>query len=190
VRATGIKKFLAAKPRIIGYDALFRTTVSRLTGAVMPSSASNQANRWIGWVLRVIGLGIFVLAFFLPAVSAGGTGAAATVFPGWKCASIALSEMAGLFNKTEPPSLVVLLAVFSGWINPLIVLVILSSFFSKLRVVRRVMGVLIVLCMAATWLFFVKQKVEPLIGHWLWIAGALLILAPDAMPGRKTAIES
>jgi hypothetical protein len=184
-----MKKILAAKPRIMGYDALFRTTVSCLSGAAMSSSVSNQANRWIGWVLRVVGLGIFVLAFFLPAVSAGAADTA-TVFPGWKCASIALGEMAGLFNKSEPPSLVVLLAVFSGWINPLIALVVLSSFFSKLRILRRILGVLIVLCMAATWTFFVLQKVEPLIGHWLWIAGALLVLAPDAMPCRKAAVES
>jgi hypothetical protein len=34
------------------------------------------------------------------------------------------------------------------------------------------------------------QKVQPLIGHWLWIAGALLILAPDAMSGRKAAVDS
>ena len=145
----------------------------------MPTDTSSAANRWIGLVLRLLGLGIFVLAFFLPAVSAGGTGDAATVFPGWKCASIALSEMVGLFNKSVSPSLVVLLAVFSGWINPLIVLVLLTSFFSKLRILRRILGVLIVLCMVATWTFFVLQKVEPLLGHWLWIAGAVLILAPD-----------
>jgi hypothetical protein len=173
----------------MGYDALFRSTDLRLTGAAVPSSASNQANPWIAWVFRVAGLSIFVLAFFLPAVSVGAADAA-TVFPGWKCASIALSEMVGLFNKTEHPSVIVLLAVFSGWINPLVALVVLSSFFSKLRIVRRILGVLIVLCMAATWTFFAMQKVQPLIGHWLWIAGALLILAPDAMSGRKAAVDS
>jgi hypothetical protein len=45
--------------------------------------------------------------------------------------------------------------------------------------------VLIVLCMAATWWFFALQKVTPLIGHWLWIAGAVLVLLPEAMPRRR-----
>lgn len=152
----------------------------------MPAASSSTANRWIGPVLRILGLGVFVLAFFLPAVSAG-AGAEATVFPGWKCASIALSETVGLFGKSASFSLPVLLVVFSGWINPLVVLALLFSFFGRLRTLRRILGALIVLCMAATWTFFALQKVTPLTGHWLWIAGALLILAPEVLPARRTA---
>jgi hypothetical protein len=154
----------------------------------MTLRTANEANRWIGLVLRVLGLGVFALAFFLPAVRSGATGPDAVVLPGWKCASIALTETVGLFGKSVawPPALPVLLVIFSGWINPLIVLVLLSSFVSKLRVVRRILGVLILLCMAATWAFFSMQKVTPLIGHFLWIGGALLILAPDAIGGERT----
>jgi hypothetical protein len=163
---------------------------SSLVGAVMPTHTSSAVNRWIGWVLRIVGLGVFVLAFFLPAVSAGAPGAEATIFPGWKCASIALSETVGLFGKSASPSLALVLVVFSGWMNPLVGLILLSSFFSVLRTLRRVLGILVILCMAATWTFFVLQKVTPLMGHWLWIAGALLILAPDALPCRRIAAES
>jgi hypothetical protein len=154
----------------------------------MSSRASSETNHWIGWVLRLIGLGVFVLAFFLQAVRSGAPGPDAIVFPGWKCASIALTQTVGLFNKSVawPPPLAVLLVIFSGLINPLVGINLLISFFSKLRIVRRILGVFIVLCMAATWWFFVLQKVTPLAGHWLWIAGALLILLPEAMPGRRS----
>ncbi|HEX4031594.1 MAG TPA: hypothetical protein VHX20_14595 [Terracidiphilus sp.] len=158
----------------------------------MSSSTARQANRWIQWVLRLIGLGIFVLAFFLPAVRAGGPAANATVFSGWKCASVALTETVALFGKSVhwPPPLAVLLVVFSGWINPLAALVLLTSLFAKLRILRRALGVFILLCIAATWYFFALQKVTPLAGHWLWIAGALLILLPEAICGRRSTVPS
>jgi hypothetical protein len=158
----------------------------------MSSSTARQTNRWILWVLRLIGLGVFVLAFFLPAVRAGGPAAQATVFPGWKCASVALTETVALFGKSVhwPPPLPVLLVVFSGWINPLVVLLLLTSFFVRLRMLRRVLGVFILLCMMATWYFFALQKVAPLAGHWLWIAGALLILLPEAVRGRRDGAAS
>jgi hypothetical protein len=44
--------------------------------------------------------------------------------------------------------------------------------------------VLVILCMAATWTFFAEETLAPLIGHYLWIAGALLIVLPDALPRR------
>ncbi len=158
----------------------------------MSSHTSSEANCWIAWVLRFIGLAVFVLAFFLPAVRTGAPGPDATLFPGWKCASIALTETVGLFGKSVPwpPPLPILLVIFSGWINPLVVLVLLTGFFARLRVLRRVLGIFVLLCMVATWWFFALQKVAPLIGHWLWIAGALAILAPDALPGRRRPLAS
>jgi hypothetical protein len=38
--------------------------------------------------------------------------------------------------------------------------------------------------MAATWVFFFHSHLVPLIGHFLWIAGALTILLPE-VTGRK-----
>lgn len=156
----------------------------------MSLGISNGAGRWVRWGLRIVGLGIFVLAFFQVAVRSGVPGPDAVVFPGWKCASVALTETVALFGKSVawPPPLPILLVVFSGWINPLVALVLLFSFFSKLRILRRIVGILILLCMVATWWFFALQKVTPLIGHWLWIAGALLILGPDVFcPNRVSA---
>jgi hypothetical protein len=140
-------------------------------------------------VLRVLGLCIFVAAFFLPACRLGAPGPGEVVFPGWKCASLALSETMSLFGKSVSgaPPFQALLVVMSGWINPLTVLVLLTSFSRRLLIARRVMGIVIFICMAATWTFFVQQKLSPLAGHVLWIAGALAVLVPDFLPCRSIA---
>ncbi|HEY1766557.1 MAG TPA: hypothetical protein VGG26_02830 [Terracidiphilus sp.] len=133
-------------------------------------------SQWILWALRLLGFCIFVWAFFLPAIRAG-SGTSAIVFDGWKCASIAATETVALFGKSAggAPSFEVLLVAISGWINPLVPLLLLLSFARSLLVVRRVLAVLVLLCIAATWTFFALQKATPLIGHMLWIAGALLV---------------
>jgi hypothetical protein len=138
-----------------------------------------RANLWVSRVVPLLGFCIFVAAFFLPAVRAGAPGSDVVVFPGWKCASVALTETVGLFGKSglAAPSFPVWLVVFSGWINPLVLLLLCFSFSRRFLTLRRVLAVLTVLCMAATWTFFALQKVTPLIGHFLWIAGALLVLA-------------
>jgi hypothetical protein len=156
----------------------------------MPSRNDSQARSRISWIVRLLGFCVFAAAFFLPAVRAGGSNPEAVEFPGWKCASVALTETVALVGKSgvERPSFEVLLVILSGWINPLVLLVLCFSFWQGLPVVRRVLAVLVLLCMAATWTFFSMQKVTPLIGHYLWIAGALLILLPEALsPGARKA---
>lgn len=151
----------------------------------MRSQSENQPSRWILWVVGFLGLCIFAFAFLQPAVRAG-EGTSAIVFPGWKCASVALTETMALVGKSglEKPSFEVLLVIFSGWINPLVLLLFLSSFWRVLLVLRRILAVTVLLCMVATWTFFHMQKVTPLMGHFLWIAGALLVLAPAVIGGR------
>ncbi|MGD0912697.1 MAG: hypothetical protein ABR928_12425 [Terracidiphilus sp.] len=142
-----------------------------------------DTQRWIVPVLRILGLAIFVLAFWQPAVRAGQT----TVLPGWKCATIASTESMTLFGKPGPGKhqFIEYLVAFSGWINLLIVLVILASPVRALLVVRRIFAVAIMLCMAGTWVLFAQQQISPLTGHFMWIAGALLVIIPEAFPGRR-----
>lgn len=141
-----------------------------------------DTQRWIVPALRTLGLAIFILAFFEPAVRAGES----DVLSGWKCATIATTESMTLFGKpgAGQHQFIEYLAAFSGWINPLIVLVILASPVRVLLMVRRIFAVIIVLCMAGTWVLFSQQHIVPLIGHFLWIAGALLVIVPEAFPGR------
>jgi hypothetical protein len=143
--------------------------------------------RWGVLASRLLGLAIFVLAFFLPAVRNGAASdASAVVYIGYKCATLALSETASLFGKAvqgRPPLEAYLLAV-SGWLNPLILIDLALSPWRKALPVRRVVGAMVVLCMVAAWWFFARMSLTPLRGHFLWIAGALLIILPDVLPAR------
>jgi hypothetical protein len=144
-----------------------------------------DTHRWIGPVLRVVGLAIFVLAFFEPAVRGGES----SVLLGWKCASIATSESMTLFVKpghVHHEYFEYLLA-FSGWINPLVLLALLATPIRALRILRKIFAVLVVLCMIATWVLFAKEHITPLVGHFMWIAGAILFLIPEIFPGRRPA---
>jgi hypothetical protein len=158
----------------------------------MPENGGSGVPTWAVWVSRILGVCIFVGAFFLPAVRAGAAGdPTAPVFPGWKCASVALNLTMTLFGKAVKgaPPLTACLAAVSGWINPLIAIDLLLSPWRGALVARRVVAAFILVCMAATWTFFVDEKLTPLVGHFLWIAGALLIILPDAFPrGKKPAV--
>ena len=145
-----------------------------------------DTHRWIGPVLRLVGLAIFVLAFLQPAIRAGES----TVLSGWKCASIATTESMTLFMKPGPGhhEYFEYLVAFSGWINPLILLTLLAAPIRALRILRKIFAVLVVLCMIATWVLFAKQHITPLIGHFMWIAGAIVFLIPEAFPRRRPPV--
>lgn len=147
-----------------------------------------ETHRWIVPIVRLAGLAIFVLAFLEPAVRVGET----TVLSGWKCASIATSESLTLFGKPGPGhhEFVEYLAAFSGWINPLIVLVLLASPVRAMGVLRRFFGIIVVLCMIGTWVLFSQEKIVPLAGHFMWIAGALLVLVPETFPSRRAGTKN
>jgi hypothetical protein len=157
-------------------------------GGRMAMETGSGGVRWGVLATRLVGLSIFVLAFFLAAVRLGAAGdPTASVFSGWKCASLALNETVALFGnsvKGAPPMAACLMAA-SGWLNPLIGIDLLLSLWRGALVVRRIVGVLVLVCMAATWIFFVEEKLSPLLGHFLWIAGALLIPLPDVLPARS-----
>jgi len=155
----------------------------------MPSGSAGGGSGWVAWMCRIFGLCIFVAAFFLPAVRSGAAGPDAVIFPGWKCASVALSMTTALFGKSVSggPSTAVFLVAMSGWINPLIVLFLLLCVAARLRAARVIVAVVILLCMGATWWFFALQKVTPLMGHFLWIGGALVILLSELLIPREKA---
>jgi hypothetical protein len=142
-------------------------------------------------ICQVVGFCIFVAAFFLPAVRAGSN--SFTLIYGWECARTATQATPGLFEKPDPdfPYYMTLLLAVSGWINPLILLYMSFSFAPKFFRVRRILAVAILVNMVATWIFFVAFPLIPLIGHFMWIAGALLILAPEVPCfKRKTPTEN
>jgi hypothetical protein len=127
-------------------------------------------------ICRIIGLVVFAAAFLLPACrEAGPMNAFTNAFKGWECAKIALSAT---FHKDSYESWN-FLAVMSGWINVLILIYLSFSFFPRFKRVRRSLAVAVLVCMAATWAFFWIAHLVPLAGHFMWIAGALMILAGE-----------
>ena len=138
-------------------------------------------------IARILGIVVFVVAFLLPACRLGPDAPGSNIFPGWKCASVALTETTALFGKavTWPIPEPVVLVVLSGWINPIILLVLILSVVPRVSIVRRFMGVIVLISMVGTWVFFAQEKLTPLIGHFLWIAGAILILLPEVLTARQ-----
>jgi len=141
------------------------------------SVAQPSPPRWLRW-LRVPGYVIFLAAFFLPACREPGAGDS---FRGAFCAWVTIINT---FNseawKTKD-----FLAVLSGWINPLMLLYVACLFSRRLRIVRLPIAGLVVLFIVGTWVYFYLAPMTVLIGHILWIAGILMILAGDLVPGTK-----
>jgi hypothetical protein len=132
----------------------------------------------------VLGLCIYVAAFFLPACRTVATpdGGAPDVFRGSFCAWVTLvnSLSREIWHSMD------VLAILSGWINPLMLLYLIFLLIPKFRWPRRIVAGIILLFIAATWVFFHLYPMVPLIGHVLWIAGILLILAGELMGQGKT----
>jgi hypothetical protein len=147
-------------------------------------------------ILRVVGIVVFVVAFFLPAVRDAHTTSGPVSLPmsGWMCATVAISASAGIFHLVSGAMqgkdlLGAVCLILSGWVNPLVLLYLFFCIWRKFVRIRRVLAVAILVCFAATWVFLVKAPMVPLIGHFLWVAGALMILVGEvspAVPTKKT----
>jgi hypothetical protein len=135
-------------------------------------------------VARLVGLCIYVWAFFLPAVRevAVPGGDAPEMLKGSRCAWITL------VNTMNPEMWhsKYFLAVFSGWINPLLVLYLIFLLFPIFRWPRRIVAVIIMAFMIGTWVFFNLYPLVPLVGHFLWIGGILLILGGEVFSRKET----
>lgn len=140
-----------------------------------------DTQRWIVAVIRLAGLAIFALAFLQLSVLHEGQ-----TYIGWKCALVGGSYEQNIFLKPGAHhESFEYLAAISGLINPLVVLVLLASPVRALLILRRIFAILIVACMIATWVLFAQQHISPLTGHIMWIAGALLVIVPEAFPARR-----
>jgi len=154
----------------------------------MAASAPGLATPRTFRIARILGYLVFLAAFFLPAVrqvTASGAGAP-EVYQGWFCAWITLINTLNheFWHSTA------FLAILSGWINPLMLLYVAFLFSRGLGAARRVIAVIILLFMIATWIYFRLVPLVPLIGHVLWIVGILMIVAGDFAPRRSPAPAS
>jgi hypothetical protein len=152
----------------------------------MPLRSWIEAHPWAVQACRIVGICIFAVAFLLPACRLRGSGPSIS-FAGWECAKMAFLAMLTPFGKLEDtmPPIPNLLLVLSGWINLLILVYLLLTLRPRAVTLRRVLALATLVCMGATWIFFAQLHLVPLIGHFLWIAGALLVLAPEVVVRRQ-----
>jgi uncharacterized membrane protein YraQ (UPF0718 family) len=123
---------------------------------------------------------VFFAAFFLPAVRQAGSSES---FKGYFCAWITLINTLnrGMWRSKD------FLAILSGWINPLMLIYVASLFSRRLDALRRVIAVVISIFILGTWVYFYIVPLIPLVGHVLWIAGILMILADELTRRREVS---
>jgi len=133
-------------------------------------------------LIRLAGFLIAAVAFALPAVKGADAGPGSGPYSGWLCAVTAASATGGLIRSglnLGNDALGSLCLVLSGWVNPLVVMYLLFLLGARFVVVRRVVAAGILACLIATWVFLVKAPMIPLVGHFLWVGGIFLMLAPE-----------
>jgi len=145
----------------------------------MPSSSINNSTPSMLRYARILGYVVFLAAFFLPAVRQPGSKDA---LRGSLCAWITLINTLNrdVWHSKD------FLAILSGWINPLMLLFVASLFSRKLRSFRRAIAAVVALFIVGTWVYFYLEPLVPLVGHVLWIAGIVLIVAGE-VAGRCEA---
>jgi hypothetical protein len=133
-------------------------------------------------LIRLVGFLIAAVAFALPAVKSAGMGPGASPYLGWVCAVTAATATGGLIHNglsLGSDALGSLSLVLSGWVNPLVVMYLLFLLGARFVVARRVIAAAILVCLIATWIFLALAPMVPLVGHFLWVGGIFLILAPE-----------
>jgi len=143
----------------------------------MAQGTGSATVKWAVIVARIVGLLAFIAAFFLPACMKAASSPDETpdIYKGYICAGVTLiNSFKAEFWHTQN-----FLAILSGWINPLLVFYLIFLLIPKFRWPRRIVAGLIALFIVATWVFFYVYPLVPLAGHFLWIAGILLILAGE-----------
>ena len=146
----------------------------------MPDKEASRVAARVRW-LRSAGFCVYVLAFFLPAVRErapeGVALSSPTVYKGWFCAFVTLMNTFSREVWTSSG----FLAILSGWINPLILIYLALLIRQNYVWPRRIVASAVVAFMVATWIYFAVASMVPLIGHMLWIAGALMILSGEVV---------
>jgi hypothetical protein len=141
------------------------------------------------WILVIVGIALWVGAFFLIAArdvhpSAGDRG-----YPGYFCAFITLVNPWGhdaVHSMREEP-LQFFAILFSGWINPVFLITLLVSLFRPKGRLALVLRIVLLVMFTACWVAFYKLSLYPREGYFVWMAGMLVVMF--AAPGTRAAEE-
>jgi hypothetical protein len=135
----------------------------------MPTLSPKTSAASILWAVALyFGVCLFLLSFRLPAVGD---------LNGMQCAGYAIHYWPH-DDKISP------LALFGGWLNPQVLLLFFLSAFRLASPLRAVLAVTILFSIPMTWIAIHRMNaagmyMDPKVGHFLWIAGILLIVLPN-----------
>jgi hypothetical protein len=125
------------------------------------------------------GLALYVISFFLLAVSFGDPSAFnPRPLHGWACADIALVEpwnSNGLSDLREAPFAWAAL-LLSGLINPVFLIAAALAWLQRARRAVLTLTIATLAMIPFCWVVFHYEKLHPREGHFLWILGMILVL--------------
>jgi hypothetical protein len=120
-------------------------------------------------ILFAMGAAVYAVSFALPAVADSGD-----ALRGWQCAWIALMWIQEGIRGLG-------WAIFaSGLINPLALAYIMLRVTGRARRLRRGLAILALCLIPLSWVV-IAHGLRPEIGHVAWVAGLLMMMAPDAL---------
>jgi hypothetical protein len=125
------------------------------------------------WLLG-LGLIVYAVSFALPAVRASNSPVI-----GWYCAWVALTF------PLDPHSSFSIPVFASGLINPLTLVYLTLRMLGKAPKVRRALAIAALSFIPLSW-YVIAHDMTIEIGHVAWVAGLLMMLAPEAIGMLRT----
>lgn len=129
-------------------------------------------------ILIFFGLVLYAASFFLTAVKEASAAAGAKGISGYDCATTTLlapwgSDGLRLFREGPLDFLAIL---FSGWINPVFLVIVVVLLIRPKGSFVRVLRIVLLLMFIAPWIVFYKEHLHPREGYFLWTAAMLLVM--------------
>lgn len=131
-----------------------------------------------GPLLSVLGAAVYAISFALPAVGISRYGNDS--LRGWECARFALLAFAGPSNASWNFSIPLFA---SGLINPLTVAFLALRMLGKRPRSRRALAIVALSFIPLSW-YVIAHDLRVEIGHVAWVAGLLMMMAPEAVGSR------
>lgn len=147
---------------------------------MFPHPIKSRYSRFMSQQLRIfwIGLLIYVVSFFLIAAQFVGLGNPSPWFGFFAAFYAFLLPLDGMIGHGAPfHSYIEWTALLvSGWINPVFVIAAFLDLTGQYKRTVAVLRTILLLMIPFCWVFFTSALMYPREGHFLWIAGMLMVL--------------
>ena len=129
-----------------------------------PTGPSSGTRKFLArWTIFDLGIGLYVVSFFLPAVDGF------EKLSGAACAIMSVFALRGDNGISE--------LAFAGFlINPLTITYIVLRIVDRAPKARTYLAAVILMCLPYTWLSLVMMHMRIRIGHLVWVAALFLVI--------------